>query len=175
MKTKFNLRKYQNFDEFVSRNNIEILSFNGRVYARWITHLSYKKNSQRINEKKLNQISGADYFDLTKKLKFRFSNFFAYPGGFIMTSICMIIMIIFGFYQENSIFITLGSLIGLISIYYSIVETIETLFARGVLKSNSTLSKDFIKPNFLGNETLFEDVFKKIEEEKAKTYADPIP
>lgn len=43
-----NLKKYDNFDEFIKRNDIEVLSFNDGIAARWKSSRRYKSWGHRV-------------------------------------------------------------------------------------------------------------------------------
>ena len=172
------LKKYLNFDEFVSRNNIEILSIKDGVASRWQTYHSYKRSMQRVTETRVNQIIGIDYADLTKKLKKEFKRLHGYPWMYIFTSLFMALMVLQGFNDYNEVFIIFGFLFGIFSAYYSVVQTIETFNVFRILKSDSMLTKDYIKQTILGMGTLFYDLFQKVAEKAAEedsiTYKGPL-
>jgi hypothetical protein len=174
----FKLKKYLNFDDFVSRNDIEILSIKDGVASRWQTYHTYKKSMQKITEKRVNQIIGIDYADLTKKLKKEFKRLHGYPWMYIFTSFFLALMVLQGLSDYNEVFIIFGFLFGIFTVYYSIVETIETHYVFKILKSDSTLTQDYIKQTIMGMGTLFYDVFQKVSEKAAEedaiTYKGPL-
>jgi hypothetical protein len=49
------LKKFNDLDDFISRNEIEVMSFKDCVIARWKSTRSYKKGFTRVMETWTNQ------------------------------------------------------------------------------------------------------------------------
>jgi hypothetical protein len=63
-----NLKKYANFDEYIKRNDIEVLSFNDGIAARWKSFRRYKSWGHRVTETTTSQLIGNNPPHQLKKL-----------------------------------------------------------------------------------------------------------
>lgn len=165
-----NLKKYDNFDDFVIRNDVEIMSFKDGIIARWKSSKTYKSGMQRVTETSTNQIIGKDYVDLSKKLKKELRKLYHLPWTFLIGIIMCVGLISTGISTDFLFMVIFGIVMGLSSSYFSVVQIIELINAKKILKSHSVLTRDFVKTNFYGIGSLFRDVFEKIEEEESKIY-----
>ncbi len=165
-----NLKEYDNFDEFIKRNDIEVLSFNDGIAARWKSSRRYKSGMQRVTETVTNQIIGIDYVDLSKKLKKELRKLYHLPWMFLIGIIMCAGLVSTGISTDFLFMVIFGIVMGLSSSYFSIVQIIELINAKRILKSHSVLTRDYVKTNIYGIGSLFRDVFEKIEEEESKIY-----
>ncbi|WP_231756778.1 hypothetical protein [Mariniplasma anaerobium] len=165
-----NLKKYDNFDEFLQRNDIEVITFQDGIVARWKSTRTYKRGVQRVTETRTNQLIGADYHDLTKKLKKELKKLYHIPWIFMFGILMSAAFISLGIIESSILIIIFGLVLELSAIYYTIVNTIELINAKKILKSKTVITRDYLKTWFHGIGSLFYDVFSKIEEEESKIY-----
>lgn len=154
------LKGYEDFENFIERNGVEVLSFSDGVAARFKTFRSYKRGVQRISETSVEQVVGKDYEELSQLLNKRLKKLVKFPLLFFLGSIMCVISVVMGFSSENSVFIVFGLLIGIPAIYFSIYETIRFVNGRKVLSKREQITKDRIVFNGLAGYTLslFSDV-----------------
>lgn len=144
-----NLSKYQNFDEFLQRNNVEVMSFQDGVIARF------------------KQVIGENYIDLTKKLKKEIKRLYRVPWTFLFGTLMSAGMFYTGLINYETILIIFGVVLGVLSIYFVITIFIEFLHARAILKSQSIITQDCVRTGLSGLLGLFRDVIVEIEKEQA--------
>lgn len=157
---RFSLKKYNNLDDFIRRNEIEVMSFKDCVVARWKSTRSYKKGSTRVNETWTNQLIGHNYLDLSQKLKNTLLEKFVFVPYKILI-VALIFSVIFIVNVEIVLILAMSLLFWVLFI----LEFICNINYRKILKSDSIISKDYIKPNFFGLGSLFQDVISNNVEE----------
>lgn len=165
-----NLKKYANFDEYIKRNDIEVLSFNDGIAARWKSFRRYKSWGHRVTETTTSQLIGNNYEDLTEKLKKELLKLYNVSGILVFGAIMGILMIIQGVSTDEAFLIFFGLLFGVLSSYAVVIEDIENRHARKILKSNSLITHDYVRTQLNWMFSLFHDVYEKIEEEESKIY-----
>lgn len=159
-----NLKKYENFDEYLKRNDIEVLSFNDGIVARWKWSRRYKSWGHRVTETITSQMIGNNYEDLTIKLKKELLKLYHVSGILVFGAIMGILMIIQGISTDEGFFIFFGLLFGIASSYAVVIEDIENRHARKILKSNSLITHDYVRTQLNWMFSLFHDVYKNIED-----------
>jgi hypothetical protein len=164
-----NLKKYANFDEYLKRNDIEILSFNDGIVARWKWSRRYKSWGHRVTETITSQMIGNNYEDLTKKLKKELLKLYRLPGILIFGAIMGILMFLQGISTDETIFIFFGLFFGIASSYFVVIEVIELRHAKKILKSESLITHDYVKTKLNWMFSLFHDVYKNIENNQQRT------
>lgn len=162
-----NLSKYQNFDEFLQRNNVEVMSFQDGVIARFKYTLRYKEFPYRVTETRFKQVIGENYIDLTKKLKKEIKRLYRVPWTFLFGTLMSAGMFYAGLINYETILIIFGVVLGVLSIYFVITNFIQFLHARAILKSQSIITQDYVRTGLSGLHSLFRDVIVEIEKEQA--------
>lgn len=169
-----NLKKYENFDDFVRRTDVEIMSFKDGVAARWRSSLTYKSGVQRVTETRTHQLIGTDYLDLSRKLKKELKKLYHIPWLFLFGIAMCVGLVSVGISDDFAFMVVFGVVMGLSAIYFSIVQIIELVNAKRILRSSSILTHDYVKTFFNGFGSLFHDVLEEIEKEKSKIYTEDI-
>ena len=152
-----NLKKYKDIDDYISSNGYEILTFEGRVLARFQYLFEYKKDGYRITEKRYKEVSGANYLELTKVLKKEIRNLIHFPSLSLFGTLMGFLGVI---NLEDTVLRVVMALIFVISLFLFVTEYIEYSNTKSVLKSKTVISKDRINWLFNGGFSLFKDEIK---------------
>lgn len=154
---------YIDFDDFLKRNNVEILTYPDGVAARWKSQSSYKKGVQRIIVTRVNQLIGNDYIDLTKKLKKSLKKAIRFPFFSLIGIIVSVALSILSL-SEVPMFITvLGFVFGGLIFIVFIYALIQFINSRVVFASKTTITQDHIQyflPSSLFFDVLRTDIYE---------------
>jgi hypothetical protein len=148
-----NIKKYKDIDDYISSNGFEVLTYKGKVHARFRYHYEYKKNGYRITENRYKEVSGAHYLELTKLLKKEIRKLTHFPFNWFFG----ILFSSLGLTLNDVGLIVLASLMTLLFLFSFVIDFIEYSNTKKVLKSKSVISKDRINWLFGGRVSLFKD------------------
>jgi len=148
---------YTTLDDFLKRNSIEVLSFKKRVSARFNSYNFFKSGARRVSQTNWHQLTGLNYQDLSDKLKdFLLKNIrFSYSS--LSGSLMGVLGVFVGINQSYFFYVIVGALLFLTFSFIFVTDTVEYVHTIKILKSSSNITKDYIKPNFKGFGTLFQD------------------
>jgi hypothetical protein len=149
---------YNSLDDFLKRNNIEVLSVKNRVAARWNSYNFYKSSSQSVSQTNWHQLTGLNYQDLSDKLKEFLLKNIRFSFSSLSGSLMGVLGIFVGINQSEFFYIIVGALLFLTFSFIFVTDAIEYVHTIKILKSSSNITIDYIKPNFKGFGTLFQDV-----------------
>ncbi len=152
-----NLKKYKDIDDYIASNGYEVLTYEGRVLARFPYLYEYKKDGYRITEKRYKEVSGANYLELTKLLKREIRNLIHFPWGWLFTTLMFLLCAV---YLEDAVLRVVGALFFGLGFFVFVIDYIEYSNTKKVLKSKTVISKDRINWLFNGGFSLFKDEIK---------------
>ncbi len=155
-----NFKMYKDFDDFLEREDIEVLTFSDGVAARWHSYISYKKGIYRITERHTNQIVANDYDDLTIKLKKKLKQHIRFPFLFSFGLLLSFGLTLKTIGDVPEFATVLGFIFGFMILIAFLTQFIKFIYSRTIYRSKTTITKYHIK-YFLPS-SLFYDVLKKV-------------
>jgi uncharacterized protein YneF (UPF0154 family) len=154
-----NLKKYKDIDDYISSNGFEILTYEGKVHARFNYLHEYRKHGYDITERKYKEVVASNYLEMTKLLKKEIRGLIHFPlmwfAGTLLSFLSASVL-------EDVVLIVVMVIFSCMFLFFFVTEFIEYSNTKKVLKSNSVISKDRINMLFQGGFSLFKDEIKSV-------------